>query len=296
MGKAWAEASPAAHALFDEAERILELPLRRICFEDPHGELGRTDVAQAALYVVSVASWRGLEAHGAAGPLTALGGLSLGEFTALHLAGAFDFAAGLRLVRLRGQAMQEAAEANPSGMVAIAGLEAEDAEAFCERVPREDEVLVPANFNSPGQVVVSGSLSACERAEEQAGQEGLKPSRLDVAGAFHSPLMASAADRLREALAQTPLQAPEAPVTSNVTGGVHEPDPDAIRERLVQQLTNPVRWMENAQWLRQRAGDTDTLWELAPGKVLSGLMRRIDRRARVQRAAAPEDAQVGESA
>lgn len=305
MGKAWYDASAEARAVFDEAERILGgrlgAPLSALCFSGPAERLNQTDVSQPAIYVCSVACWRGLLAAWGCGPgagatecgLAATAGLSLGEYTALHLAGVFDFAAGLELVALRGRAMQDAADAikapdgSPgSGMVALIGADEAQANEVCD-LARGADVLVAANFNAPGQVVISGSIQACRRAVEVAGQRGLRAAPLPVAGAFHSPLMEPAAARLAAALAKTPMKPPVCPVASNVTGKGHETAPesgrtieDTIRTRLVDQLTMPVRWDEGCRWL---AANIRGQWhELAPGKTLMGLMRRIDKTIKVE--------------
>jgi [acyl-carrier-protein] S-malonyltransferase len=278
MGKAWCQASPAAEAILRRADDALGFELSRICFEGPEEQLNRTDVAQAALYAVSVASHAGLIEAGQVGPMVAAAGLSLGEFTALHLAGAFGFEEGLKLVSLRGRAMQEAAEAAPSGMVALVGVDEAQARALCDEAAG-DGVLVPANFNAPGQVVLSGGKVECERAVSLASEKGITAKPLSVAGAFHSPLMAPAAERLGQALQQTPMNPPSIPVLSNVSGGPHEADASTIRRRLVEQLTQPVRWEQNMRWLIGNA--EGQLTELAPGRVLSGLARRIERRAKV---------------
>ena len=260
-------------------------PLSAICSEGPEDLLNRTDVAQPALYVAGVACWRGLFGDDARSELVGAGGLSLGEYTALHIAGSISFEDGLRLVTLRGRAMQDAAEAVDSGMVALIGADPAQSAAVCEQAAK-GEVLVPANFNAPGQVVISGALSACDRAVEVAASMGLRAAKLAVAGAFHSPLMAPAADRLSQALESVEITAPVCPTLSNVTGKPHEADPSAkgnvgatIRRRLVEQLTRPVQWSDGCQWLVAHA--PGEFHEMAPGKVLSGLMRRIDRNAKV---------------
>ncbi len=286
MGQAWHEASDAAREVFNEANDALGLDLAALCFNGPADKLNRTDVAQAAIYTVSVACHRALVADGKLPALpAATAGLSLGEFTALHLAGAFGFADGLKLVRLRGQAMQDAAEANPGTMVALTGEVTEDAVvALCDR-SRGDGVLVPANFNNPMQVVVSGSANACARAADAAGDVGFKAIPLTVAGAFHSPLMQPAADRLAQALEAVDWKRPVVPVIANVTARPHDDEPVSIRQRLVEQLTHPVRWTQSMQWATQNLPGRYA--ELAPGKVLSGLMRRIDRGTKVKNFAQP---------
>ncbi len=283
MGQAWSNASERAAAVLAEADAVLGnslgAPLSEICANGPLERLNRTDVAQPAIYACSVASYRGLEDLGFEIDLVAAAGLSLGEYTALHLAGAFDFADGLRLVARRGQLMQEAAAASSGGMVALVGAESQDAETICER-GAEGEVLVAANFNAPGQIVLSGHRSACDRALQIASELGLRATPLAVAGAFHSPLMQPAADSMAAALADAPLAPPRCPVWSNVTAEPHDStDLELLRRRLVEQLTSPVRWSETCQGLVAR-GYTE-FHELAPGSVLRGLMRRIERSAKV---------------
>ncbi len=295
MGLAWRDASRAARDIFEQADALLKgsLPatLSSLCFEGPEDTLNRTDVSQPAIFVCSVASWHGLLESLGMTPgdpkLAAAAGLSLGEYTALHLAGAISFEDGLSLVALRGKAMQEAAEAQRSGMVALIGADEDKAKALCDKA-RQDDVLVCANFNAPGQVVISGSKAACERATELAQEEGLRASPLPVAGAFHSPLMQPAADRLRAALETTRINAPRCPVLANVSAEPHSEDPDQIRRRLVEQLTWPVRWSACCAWMNKNI--EGEYHELAPGRTLSGLMRRIERGRKVISHDAPEGA------
>lgn len=296
MGKLWFDQFDTARKIFDAADVALGFDLSRVCFEGPEESLNGTDVAQAAIYTTSVACFEVLKEQRKVDPasIAATAGLSLGEFTALHLAGAYDFLTGLRLVRLRGQAMQEAALATPSGMVALVGADEAQALAVCEESLNDpenkgDEVLVPANFNCPGQVVISGSQAACERAQVVAGRMGLRATPLVVAGAFHSPLMQPAADRLAEALDHAEWHVPRVPVLSNVTAQPHEvTDINSIKQRLVDQLTRPVRWSESMQWAAANLGTDKRYIELAPGKVLSGLMRRIERAIKVENHAEPQ--------
>ena len=285
MGTAWHDASPVAAATFAEADDVLGIALSKLCFEGPEEDLNRTDIAQAALYTVSVASHRALVDRGEIGDVVAAAGLSLGEFTALHLAGAFDFAAGLQLVRLRGQAMQEAADTVESGMVALVGADEQQANELCDAA-RGDAVLVPANFNCPGQVVVSGAKAACDRALNIAEKMGLRATALAVAGAFHSPVMQPAADRLAQVIEDIAWQAPTVPVVSNVTAEPHDAsDIASIKRHLVEQLTSPVRWSDSMRWSIDNV--ESNFVELAPGKVLSGLMRRIDRGMKVRNFSEP---------
>ncbi|MFG0304599.1 MAG: ACP S-malonyltransferase [Phycisphaerales bacterium JB040] len=305
MAKAWHDASPDAAAVITRADEVLaavwanpetspgdELkgaPLSSLMFDGPAEHLNRTDVSQPAIYTASVASFHGWCATNGVSPdeapLAGSAGLSLGEYSALHLAGAFSFEDGLRLVALRGRAMQDAAEASDSSMVALIGADEAAAEQVCAAAKRDD-VLVCANFNAPGQVVISGSAAACDRAERAASDLGLRATRLQVAGAFHSPLMQPAAERLERALAQTDIARPRCLVMSNVTGEAHR-GPDEIRRGLYDQLTSPVRWATCCERLiADHPGAA--LHELAPGKTLAGMMRRIDRGATVTTHDTPE--------
>jgi [acyl-carrier-protein] S-malonyltransferase len=289
MGRSWMEHSAAAGQVFGAADEILGdrlgAPLSELCFGGPAETLDRTDVAQPALFVVGVASYQALFGDVSPADLGAVAGLSLGEYTALHLAGAVSFADGLELVALRGRAMQDAAEEAESGMVALVGADEAQAREVCEEAAG-GEVLVCANLNAPGQLVISGSSAACDRALDVAQGKGLRATRLSVAGAFHSPIMAPAAARLREALEKVTISTPSCPVLSNVTGVPHAADEaagrpieEAIRDRLVEQLTSPVRWSDGCRWLASHV--EGSYHELAPGKVLSGLFRRIDRAVKV---------------
>ncbi len=288
MGEAWFDRFPVAAQTFAAADRELGIQLSTLCFNGPQDRLDRTDVAQAAIYTTSVACYQALVESGDVAAPGATAGLSLGEFTALHLAGAFDFIDGLRLVRLRGKAMQDAAEQRPGTMTALTGDVTEEAvTALCDEARGDDSdaVLVPANFNSPMQVVISGTVEANERAVPIAERMGFKATRLSVAGAFHSPLMQAAAERLAEALETVDWSAPQVLVLSNVTGLFHDAaDLPSIKRRLVEQLTRPVRWSQSMQHAIAAApvDSPPRFLELAPGKVLTGLMRRIDRAAKVE--------------
>ncbi len=282
MGKAWFDASPAAKAIFEEADAVLGdslgLPLSEICFGDPNGEINKTNISQPAIYTCSVASWHGLREQGLEGEVVATAGLSLGEYTALHLAGVFSFADGLRLVAKRGQLMQAAAEAQTSTMIAVMGDDASALE-LCDEAKEGDEILVAANFNAPGQTVLSGSVSACERVAVLAEEKGVRATPLSVAGAFHSPFMASAADGMRESLAEATLNPPKIDVWSNVTAELH--GREDIAERLVDQITDSVRWAQSCSEMATRY-DGCNWHELAPSGVLRGLMRRITRDVKVE--------------
>jgi len=283
MGRRWAETSPAARAVFDEADAVLGdtlgAPLSQLCFEGPADRIARTDVSQPALFACAIASYRGLcEGLWAADGVPTIGGaagLSLGEYTALHLAGSFDFADGLRLVARRGALMQQAAEASDGGMVVLVGADEAQAQQVCDRAAN-GAVLIPANFNAPGQIVLSGDQTACDRAVEVVGEMGLRAKPLSVAGAFHSALMQPAADAMGEALAAVEMRPPAATVWSNVTGEPHvRDDVELLRRRLVEQIVMPVRWAQICEAMP--TSDRIEFHELAPGKVLRGLMRRIVR-------------------
>ncbi len=284
MGRAWFESSPAAAQTFGAANEILRDSLGEnlstLCFDGPEQMLHRTDVAQPALFVCAVASFQALFSESQQESFVSMAGLSLGEYTALHLAGALSFEDGLRLVALRGKAMQDAAESSDGGMVAVIGADESQVNALCDAA-RGNDVLVAANFNAPGQIVISGSSAACDRAVALAGEMGMRAKMLTVAGAFHSPLMEPAAEKLAGALANVELRAPRCPVISNVTAEPHEENPSSISARLVEQLTSPVRWSQSCERIVKESPGA-SYHELAPGKVLSGLMRRIDRSIKVQ--------------
>ncbi len=290
MGKSWVDAHPASAQTFAAADEVVDLGglgrLSNICFDGPADTLNRTDVSQPALFTAAVASYQGLLDRWGGAEVVATLGLSLGEYTALHLAGAFGFKDGLRLVATRGRLMQEAAEASHGGMVALVGADETQAVELCDEA-RGSDVLVPANFNAPGQIVVSGSAAACDRAVEVAGKMGLRASRLQVAGAFHSPLMAPAAEGMAKALAEVEIEPLNTVVYSNVTGEPHDPgNPELLKTRLIEQLTSPVRWSHDCAALAAALADAaeedrPEVHELAPGKVLKGLFRRIDKTVEV---------------
>ena len=278
MGKDIAEAVPKAAEVFRRADELLGLPLSRICFEGPAEELNATDIAQPAIFVTSVAMLAAIEATApeALPAADCAAGLSLGEYTALYCAGCLDFESALGLVRRRGEAMQQAAVAQPSGMVSIMGMGEDAVVDLCRRAANGSE-LVPANFNCPDQIVISGDKAACGRALELLeGESGVRAVELTVAGAFHSALMAPAARKLRAALAETPLGEPKLRVVANVTGRYHG-SPGSIEELLVEQLTRPVRWQQSMEYLL--AQGVERFYEIGPGRVLAGLMRRIHRKA-----------------
>jgi [acyl-carrier-protein] S-malonyltransferase len=280
MGRVWSESNTTVRDTLSEADSILGdqlgQPLTTLCFEGPAESLNQTNVAQPALFAVGVAVWRALAEQGH--QLSGAAGLSLGEYTALVAAGAMDFADGLRVVAERGRLMQDAAVARAGGMVAVIGAE-DDVVAQLASDAAQGGVLSCANFNAPGQVVIAGDSEACDRAEALAAERGMRCSRLSVAGAFHSEHMAPAAEGLAKVLESVDLRTPSVPVWSNVTAQPHSSDSSTIRANLVAQLTSPVRWAESCQ--NFPAAGTLEFHESAPGTVLRGLMRRIDRERKV---------------
>ena len=277
MGRELAESFDPARELFDRANDVLGYDLAKICFEGPETDLNATEHAQPALFVTSMAALEKLklEQPDAISNCSITAGLSLGEYSALCFAGVMSFDDALRLVRLRGQAMQAAADANPSGMVAILGMEAKPIEELCDRA-RGDGVLQIANYLCPGNIVCSGDTVACQVLAELAVEAGaMKAIPLSVAGAFHTRLMESAVSELTSALADVEMSPPKVPVVSNVDAKPHT-DVDEIRSLLPQQIVSPVRWEETmGVVLESGVGE---LFEIGAGKVLRGLMKRINRK------------------
>ncbi|NBT13410.1 MAG: [acyl-carrier-protein] S-malonyltransferase [Planctomycetia bacterium] len=272
----WCVEHPPARALFDRAAEILGYDLSAVCAEGPAGRLNTTAVSQPAILVTSLALLEVLRGRGEpaldAASITA--GLSLGEYTALVFAGALGFDDAVRLVDVRGRAMQECAEQRPGAMVAVLGLERAQVAALCDEA-REDDVLGVANVLCPGNVVASGSAAACRRLESAAAAAGaMKCVPLEVAGAFHTALMEPAVARLSEALAATEIRRPRIPVVSNVDARPHD-DPAEIRQLLARQVVGVVEWQASVEHLL--ATGVRTVWEVGPGRVLRGLMKRIDR-------------------
>jgi len=277
MGKRLCQSLPAVRRLYQRAAEVLGYDLAKICFEGPADELDSTVVSQPALFVTSLAALESLRAESPDVVLAceAAAGLSLGEYTAMVFAGVMDFEDGLMLVQQRGAAMQEAADATPSGMVSVLGLEPVQVEALCEKT-RGGEVLQIANLLCPGNIVISGTVAACERAAEAAQSFGaMKAVPLAVAGAFHTPIMRPADERLAEALARVPMHPPKIPVISNVDARPHE-DLEQIRQSLIKQVLSPVLWEDSMRSLL--AQGLDQFYEVGPGRVLRGLLRRIERK------------------
>jgi [acyl-carrier-protein] S-malonyltransferase len=283
MGAALAGAFPAARRVFDEANEALGFDLARLCFEGPEAELTKTKNAQPAILAHSIAALRVLEERGVRPQAAA--GHSLGEYSAYVAAGSLSLADAVRLVRRRGELMYEAGLDRPGTMAAILGLEGEVVADLCAEVT--DGVVAPANFNSPGQVVVSGEPGAVETLMAAARARGAKRTLpLNVSGAFHSPLMANAAAGLRAALAEVTIQPAAVPVIANASAEAVTL-PEAIRDSLYRQLSAAVRWEESMRLLLRNPGPPFV--EVGPGKVLRGLLRAIDRDARCETAGEPAD-------
>ncbi len=277
MGRDLYEAYPEARDLFDEADGILGFPLSRLCFEGPKEELGDTINTQPALLTVSVALLQMLESHQLSPSMVA--GHSMGEYTALLATGALDFADGLRLVQERGRVMKEAGEQNPGGMAAVLGLEAGTLDEICQMANQETGGIVQlANYNSPGQIVISGHKEALGRALELAKEQGARRViPLAVSIASHSPLMQRAAESFASIVAQVDFHQPRIPIVANVTAAPITTVAE-IRRELVEQLTSTVRWVESVQYMM--AQRVTTFVEIGPKNVLTGLIRRIDKSVR----------------
>lgn len=269
MGRDLYDAYPAARQLYDRADAALGRPLSRLCFDGPGDELNRTDNAQPAIYVTSLAC---LTAAREAGVLAAepdfVAGHSLGEYSALAAAGAFDFESGLRLVEERGRLTQAAAEETPGRMAAILALDEAAAAAVCADAGTE-----LCNVNAPGQIVIGGAPDAIERACALALERGARRAvTLDVGGAFHTSLMQPAVAGMAQAVSSIEIRAPRVPVIANNTAR-RMTEPDEIGAELVYQLTHPVRWVQCVEYMA--AQGVTTMIEIGPGRVLSGLIKRI---------------------
>jgi [acyl-carrier-protein] S-malonyltransferase len=275
MGLDFAETEPAARELYELAESTLGLPLREILGGQDAAALDRTDVCQPAILTTSLAALAALEGRGQLrrGAVGAVAGLSLGEYSALAWAGALAPAAALRLVRLRGQAMQRASDERPSGMLSLVGATAGAASRLCEQAVG-DGVLVVANLLAPGQVAIAGTLDSLERARGLLKEHGIRKAvPLPVAGAFHSPCMESAAAALAEALAATEIVRPSVPVVMNVTGAPTD-DPAAIRKLLQRQITANCLWQASMETLF--AAGCRHFLEPAPGRQLTNMLQRYE--------------------
>ncbi len=284
MGKDLFESSPAARAVFEEADAVLNFPLSRLCFEGREEELKLTINTQPAILTHSIALLRELQARaperldGAA----FAAGHSLGEYSANVAAGALSFADALSLVRQRGRFMQEAVPPGVGAMAAIVGLSREEVEAACAEAGKEG-IAEPANYNSPEQTVIAGHAAAVERACERAAERGARKTiRLSVSAPFHCSLMAPAREQMRPLLAATDFHDSSIPVVTNVDAAATTRG-KLLRDALIRQINSPVRWVESVHRLAREG--VDRVMEIGPGNVLSGLLRRIEKGIRVEAAA-----------
>jgi [acyl-carrier-protein] S-malonyltransferase len=286
MGRDLVDAYPEAKATFEEADDALGTALSRLCWDGPESELTLTINAQPAILVHSVAVWRIIQRR--APRVTLAAGHSLGEFSAYVAAGSLSFADAVRTVRRRGELMYRSGTERPGTMAAVLGLDDAVVDAVCEdSSARGEGVVIAANFNAPGQVVISGDVPAVRRAEaalREAGAKRVLP--LNVSGAFHSPLMAVAEAGLREQLDAVEIRDPSFPVVSNVTAQPVTSAYDA-RRLLVEQLTSAVRWVASVEAMR--SAGVEEFWEVGPGNVLTGLLRRIDRAATGRSLGTPQE-------
>jgi [acyl-carrier-protein] S-malonyltransferase len=278
MGQALAGCFPSVRSLYDEASALLGYDLAAVSWNGPKERLDATVVSQPALFVASLAALEALrhDEPDAVNHCVAAAGLSLGEYTALAFAEALSFADGLRVVKARGEAMQAAADAAPGGMVSVLGPEAVDVEAMCAEVSTTAGQIRVANLLCPGNTVVSGAAAACEAIEKQVEAKGGRAIRLAVAGAFHTPFMQPADKALAAALTGVKIRPPRVPVWSNVDAKPHT-DPDEIRALLVRQVLHPVLWEQTMRGLL--ADGCDRFYEIGPGRVLAGLLKRVHRKA-----------------
>ncbi|HET9712680.1 MAG TPA: ACP S-malonyltransferase [Pyrinomonadaceae bacterium] len=275
MGKELFEKFPVARQVFEEADDALGFPISRLCFEGPAEELQLTENTQPAILTVSVAAFRALSDAGTSAPAF-VAGHSLGEYSALVAAGALSLSDAVRTVRSRGRYMQEAVPVGTGAMAAVIGGELSAIENACEAA-RNGQVCSVANMNSPNQVVIAGNTEAVDRAIEALKGVAKRVMKLNVSAPFHCALMKPAQDRLAPDLAALQFSEPEMPVVTNVDVRATR-SPDELRDALVRQVSAPVRWSESMQLLMQQG--VDTFVEVGPGKVLTGLMRQINRDAK----------------
>jgi [acyl-carrier-protein] S-malonyltransferase len=290
MGKALADAYPAAKAVFDEVDAALGENLSQLIWEGDQADLTLTQNAQPALMATSLAAMKALEAEGVvlADQAAYVAGHSLGEYSALAAAGALSISDAARLLRTRGQAMQQAVPVGQGAMAALLGLDFDGAKAVAEEAAM-GEVCQAANDNDPGQVVVSGHKAAVERAVELAKEKGAKRAvLLPVSAPFHCQLMEPAAEVMAKALAEVDINRPVVPVVANVVAEAVS-DPATIRSLLVNQVTGSVRWRESVAWMAGQG--VDAIWEVGAGKALSGMVRRIERSIACTAIGTPEDVQ-----
>jgi [acyl-carrier-protein] S-malonyltransferase len=278
MGKSFYDELPIAVQMFEQASDILGYDLADVCFNGPADRLNMTEVSQPALYVTSMVALEKLKAESPEIVENCAGaaGLSLGEYTAIAFAGGMSFEDGLKLVQLRGQAMQAAADETAGSMVSVLGLDRDVVQSVCDDARVDGEVLQIANLLCKGNIVVSGGVKSCEAVEAIATEAGaMKCIALSVAGAFHTSMMESAVEKLTKALADTEMSETKIPVYSNVDAAVHQ-QPDEFRSLLVQQVCSPVLWQDSME--KMLADGYEEFYEVGSGRVLRGLMKRINRK------------------
>jgi len=281
MGADIAHSFPVAAEIFKKANEIIGFDLREICFEGPAEQLSSTTISQPAIFTTSAAILEVLRTEPSTGGILpdVTAGLSLGEYTALYAAGVIGFEDGLKLVHKRGQAMQAAADSSEGSMVSVIGLDDDAAYRLCEEAG-EGDLLEPVNFNCPGQIVISGDKKACQRAKELALKAGaIKAIQLEVAGAFHTRMMSSAADALEKALTDSEIAVPLQTRTIANIDAEYYPTGEKIKEGLVKQLTCPILWQKCMERLLEDG--VEMFYEIGPGRVLTGLMKRINRKTKV---------------
>lgn len=279
MGRELYDASAKIREMYAQANEILGYDLTKICFEGPAETLDATDQSQPAIFLTSLAALEALKESEpeALENCVATTGLSLGEYTALTFAGVMSFEDGLKLVRLRGEAMQEASDAVPSGMASVLGLDVETVRGLCAEVDAEE--LTIANYLCPGNLVVSGARASVDKLMDAALAAGaMKVVGLKVAGAFHTSFMSFAVEKMRPIIEAMDFQAPKIPVVSGVDARFHT-DPSEIKNILIRQISSPVLWEDAMRFLI--AEGVETFYEVGPGRVLRGLMKRIDRKAKM---------------
>ena len=282
MGRDFYDAIPECKAIFEKANEVLGYDIAAICFNGPEEELKKSHNTQPAIFTVSAAAFKALQLKKPELKFDYAAGHSLGEWGALYAAGVISFENTLRVLKARGEFIQAACVANPGAMLAVINLD----RSALEKIAAETGVTM-ANINSPDQIVLSGTAEGIAKAEALCKEAGAKRALpLPVAGAFHSPLMQPAADKMAAFLKEIPLAAPEIPVLSNVTGKPHE-SVDVLRANMVAQITGSVRWVDSMQWLAAQ-GVTEVV-ECGPGKVLAGLMKRIDKTVSVSNIGAVSD-------
>ena len=278
MGKSLFDELPVAARMFEHASKVLGFDLADVCFNGPAERLNMTEISQPALFVTSMIALEKLklESPDVVDSCAGTAGLSLGEYTAIAFAGGMSFEDGLKLVQLRGQVMQAAADQAAGSMVSVLGLDREVVQEVCDQARAEGEVLQIANLLCKGNVVVSGGQQSCEAVEAIATEAGaMKCIPLAVAGAFHTSMMEPAVDKLKSALSETEMAATRLPVYSNVDAQVHQ-QPSDFRSLLVKQVCSPVLWQDSME--RMLADEYDEFYEIGSGRVLRGLMKRINRK------------------